>query len=76
LALVRILGEWRVGLSPIACEGPALDVAELMAKDRHGQIRDFGTAGRAFPSLLRGHVHNLAMTSRSFHSLSTILFLE
>jgi hypothetical protein len=51
---VLVLGGRRVGLSANARKGPALDVAELMAKDRHRQIGDLGAASQAFPSFCVG----------------------
>jgi hypothetical protein len=55
-------------LGPVNGAAPALDVAQLVPKHRHGLVRDLGAAGRALPSLLLVHRSNLASTSRVFHS--------
>jgi hypothetical protein len=65
--LVLVLGGRRVGLDAIARKGPALDVAQLMAKYGHGQVLDLGAADQARPGFLRRHLLNLAPTSLAFH---------
>jgi hypothetical protein len=50
--LVLVLGGWRVGLSGIACKGPALGMGQLVLKDSHGQVQDLGAADRAAVGLL------------------------
>ena len=72
--LVLVLSGRRVGLGPVDRAGPALDVAQLMAKYGHGQVRDLGAADRAAVGLLLVHWPNLATTSSAFHRRRAILF--
>ena len=64
-----VVGRWRVALSTIGREGPALDMGQ---QDRHRHVRDLGAARRALPSLLLVHNPNLATTTPAFHRVSTI----
>ena len=69
--LVLVVGARRVGIGPVDGVAPSLDVAKLMAKRGHGQVRDLGVTDRALIGPLLVHRPNLPTTSSAFHGMST-----